>query len=74
MPAVVHDEDAVADLFDLLHVVARVHHGGPGAVHLANAFEDGVSALGIDRHGGLVEEHELGLVRDAAGDVQTAQK
>ena len=28
VPAVVHDEDAVADLLDLLHVMARVDHRG----------------------------------------------
>ena len=28
MTAVIHDEDAVADLLDLLHVMARVDHRG----------------------------------------------
>ena len=72
--AVVHDHDARADLLDFLHVVARVHHGGALAVHILDAFEDGVAALRVHGHGRLVEEDELGLVRDAACDVQATQQ
>ena len=71
---VIHDHDACADLLHFLHVMAGVHHGGAGAVHLLDAFEDGVPALGVHGHGGLVEEHEFGLVRNAADDVEAAQK
>ena len=52
----------------------RVHHGGALAVHILDAFEDGVAALRVHGHGRLVEEDELGLVRDAACDVQATQQ
>ena len=38
LPAVVNDLDAVADLLDLFHVVARVHDGGTLRVELLDAF------------------------------------
>lgn len=44
------------------------------AVHILDAFEDGVAALRVHGHGRLVEEDELGLVRDAACDVQATQQ
>ena len=71
-PTVVHDHHSVADLLDLLHVVARVHHRGPFAPQPFDALEDGVAALGVDRHGGFVEEDEIGPVGDSTGDVEPA--
>ena len=70
--AAIHDHDAAADLLHLLHVVARVDHRGALVAQAADAVEDGVSALLVNGHRGLVEEDELGLVGDAAGDVEPA--
>lgn len=36
--------------------------------------QDGVATLRVDRHRGLVKEDELGLVRDAAGDVEATRQ
>ena len=74
MPAMIHDENAVADLLDLLHVVARVHDRRTRGVELLDAFEDRVAALRVDGDGRLVEEDQLGFVHDAARDVETAQQ
>ena len=70
----VHDHDAGADPLDLLHVMARVDHRGALVAQPADAVEDGVPALGVDGHRGLVKEDELGLVGDAAGDVQAPRE
>ena len=69
MPTMIHDEHAVADLLDLFHVMAGVYHGGAFGVQPLNAFEDGVAALRVDGHRWLVEEDEVGFMRNAAGDV-----
>ena len=74
VPAVVHDEDAVADLFDLLHVVAGVDHRGAGLVEPLDAFQNRIAALRVDGDRGFVEEDQVRLVRDAAGDVQASQQ
>ena len=74
MPAVVHDEDAVADLLDLLHVVAGVNHRGAGLVEPLDAFQNRIAALRVDGDRGFVEEDQVRLVRDAAGEVQAPQQ
>ena len=72
--AAVHDHDAAADLLDFLHVMAGIHHRGALVAQAADALQDGVAALRVDRHRGLVEEDELGLVRDAAGNVEATRQ
>ena len=52
--------------------MAGIHHCGALVAQAADALQDGVAALWVDRHRGLVKEDELGLVRDAAGNVETA--
>ena len=74
MPAVVHDENAVADLFDLLHVVARVNHRRAFAVKPLNAFQNRIAALRVDGNGRLVEENQIRLMRHTACDVQSAKQ
>ena len=73
MPAV-HDHDAAANLLDFLHVMAGIHHCGALVAQTADALQDGVAALRVDRHRGLVKKDELGLVRDTAGDVETSRQ
>lgn len=48
-----------------------VHHRGALVAQAADALQDGVAALRVDRHRGFVKKDELGLVRDAAGNVET---
>ena len=70
----VHDHDAAADLLDFLHVMAGIHHRGALVAQAADALQDSVAALWIDRHRGLVKKDEFGLVRDAAGNVEAARQ
>ena len=54
--------------------MAGIHHRGAFVAQAADAFQDGIAALRVDRHRGLVKEDELGLVRDTAGDVKAARQ
>ena len=54
--------------------MAGIHHRGALVAQAADALQDGVSALRVDRHRGLVKKDELGLVRDAAGNVKAARQ
>ena len=54
--------------------MAGVDHGGALVAQPHDTVQDGVAALRVHGHGGFVEEDELGLVRDAARDVQPAQQ
>ena len=54
--------------------MARVDDGRAIGVHLLDAIEDRCTALRVDRDRGFVEEDELGLVGDAAGDVQAPEQ
>ena len=74
LPAAVHDDDPVAQLLHLLHVVARVDDGGAALVETLDALEDGAPALRVDSDRGLIEEDEVGAVGDAAGDVEASQQ
>ena len=54
--------------------MAGIHHRGTLVAQAADALQDGVAVLRVDRHRGLVKEDELGLVRDAAGDVEATRQ
>ena len=54
--------------------MAGVHHRGALVAQAADALQDGVAALRVDRHRGLVKKDELGLVRNAAGNVEPARQ
>ena len=70
--AAIHNHNATANVLDLFHVMACVNHGCALVAQAHNAVKDGIAALRINGHGGFVEEDELGLVRNAAGNVQAA--
>ena len=50
--------------------MAGIHHRGALVAQAADALQDGVATLRVDCHRGLVKEDELGLVRNAAGNVE----
>ena len=74
LSALVHDRNARADLLDLLHIMRGVNDGRAVPVQLLNPLEDLVPALRIDRDGRLIQNDELRLMRDAAGDIQTPEQ
>ena len=44
----------------------------PAGAQAVDGFEDGIAALRIDAHGGLVEHQQLWLVQQADADVEAA--
>ena len=68
----VHNRDALAQLLRFLHVVGGIQDGHPLAVELQNGFQDVVAALGVNAHGGFIQNQQLGFVHQAAGDVEPA--
>ena len=54
--------------------MAGIHHCGTLIAQATDALQDGVAALRVDRHRGLVKKDELGLVRDTAGDVEATRQ
>ena len=74
MPAMIHDENAVADLLDLLHVMARVNHRRAFVVKTLNALQNRIAALRIDGDGRLIEENQIRLMRHTACDVQSTKQ
>ena len=54
--------------------MARVHHRRTLVAQAHNAVEDCISALRVNRHRRFVEENELGLVRNAARNIQPAKQ
>src|SRR5437899_2826656 len=58
--ALVHEDDAVGDLAGEAHLVGDHDHGHALAGEVEHDVEHLVDDLGIERAGGLVEEHHLG--------------
>ena len=54
--------------------MAGVNHRGTGLIEPLDALENCVAALRVDGHRRFVEENQVRLVRDAAGDVQSPQQ
>src|SRR5437867_4142662 len=68
----VHDDEAVAELLGLVHVVRREDKRGAALLQAVEAVPDKVPGLRVEARRRLVEEHELRLVDQAAGDRQAA--
>ena len=59
--ALVHEEDAVADLAGEAHLVGDDHHRHAALRERAHHLEDVLHQLGVEGAGDLVEQHRLGL-------------
>ena len=71
-PAVVDDGDTVT-VFRLFHVVGGHEHGNADLFAQAvDVFPNGIAALRVQADGGLIQEQHLGIVQQAAGDLQAA--
>src|SRR5216684_10802 len=66
--AVVNDADDVAELFDFAHDVGGEDDGFAAVAAFANESGDGAGGHDIEAVGGLVEDHDRGLVNEGAGD------
>jgi len=62
---VIHDGDAVANLFDLAQEMRVEEHRGAAGGKAANDLRTSWRPP-VQRRGGLVEKHELGLASRAA--------
>ena len=71
-PAVVDDDDPVAEALGLFHVVRRVEDRLPRVAQRLEAFEDGVAALRVDARRRLVEQKDVRVVEKPGREVQTA--
>src|SRR5262245_34759663 len=68
----VHDDQPIAELRCLLHVVRRQQDGGAGALERADALPDEPPGLGIESGGGLVEDEQSGLVEQRTRQHESA--
>ena len=66
--AAVHEDDAVRDLAGEAHLVRDHHHGHALLGQVAHDRQDVADQLGVERRGGLVEEHHRGIHREGPGD------
>ena len=70
--ALIDDPHPVAQALGFFHVVGRVEDGHALGGELLDRLEDRVAGLGIDPDRRLVEDEELGAVKEADGDVEPA--
>ena len=71
-PAVVHDDEPVAQLLGLVHVVRRDDERDALALEPEEPVPQHVPRLGVEAGGGLVEQEHLGVVHQAARDGEPA--
>lgn len=69
----VHDHDAAANLLDFLHVMAGIHTVAPSSRKRQMPSRMRCDSAG-HCHRRLVKEDELGLVRNAAGNVEATRQ
>jgi hypothetical protein len=70
--AVIDDEDAIAERVGLLEVVRGEQDRRPALAQAADVVPEVRAGLRIEPRRRLVEEHELGVVHEAEGDVEAA--
>lgn len=66
--AAVHDDEAVAEVGSLVHVVGGEEHGDSLCAQHAQFLPDEMASLRVEAGGGLIENKDLGLVDQGAGD------
>ena len=71
-PAVVHDDQPVAQLLGLVHVVGGEDQGDALLLEPEQPVPQHVPGLRVEPGGRLVEQQDLGLVDQRAGDGQPA--
>ena len=67
-PALVHDDEPVAQLLGLVHVVRGEHQRDAALLEPEQPVPQHVPGLRVEAGGRLVEQHEVGLVDQRAGD------
>ena len=70
--ALVHDDQPVAELLGLVHVVGGDHQRDAGLLEPEQLVPQHVAGLRVEAGGGLVEQQQVGAVDQAAGDREPA--
>jgi hypothetical protein len=71
--AVVEDGDALGDGHDQAHIVLDQHHGDTQVVaQAADQLGGRAGLIGVHAGGGLVEQDQLGVAGEGAGDLEAA--
>ncbi len=66
-----HEDDAVADLLDVAHVVAGVEDGDAAfALDAAEDAADLVGDVGVETGGGLIEHEEPGVIEEGLAEME----
>ena len=71
--ASVHDGHAVADLLDLAEQMGAKDDGLPLGAHRMDHATDRGGTNGVDASGGLVQDHEFGVVHHGLGEADTLE-
>ena len=72
MQALVHHDEAVAQLLRLIHVVGRDDERHAGLLEPEQLVPQHVAGLRVEAGGRLVEQQQVGVVDQAAGDREAA--
>src|SRR5438128_1602516 len=70
--ALVHDDEPVAELLGLVHVVSREDQCDAALLQPEEPIPNGVPCLRVEPGGGLVQQHHLGIVHERARDREPA--
>ena len=61
-----------AHSFGFFHIVSSIDYGLPRFIKFKKHIEDGIPGLGIDAYSGLIAQYDVGIVKQARGEVQTS--
>ena len=67
----IHDYDTITQPLGLFHIVRRVDHGLTARFERFEIVEYGIAALRIDTDSRLIEQQNIRVMHQCAGDVQT---
>src|ERR1700690_1412479 len=62
------DADNVAEFFDFAHDMRGEDHGFSALAAFADEFNDGAGGHDVQAQGGLIEDHDLWVVDESAGN------
>src|SRR5262249_6721352 len=68
----IHNDQAVAQLIRLVHIVRGQKQRGAAALELVQAFPDHVARLRVESGGRFIEKYDLWLIDESARDGEPA--
>ena len=67
-----HDDETVAELFGLVHVMRGQDEGDPASLELVEPLPQQMSGLGVEAGRGFVEQEQVRLVDEGTGNGEAA--